>query len=144
MNFQRLQVISRLSPNVITDDIVKEFETLLSNTCTFVRDWSSPEITPSTVRFYAKRLPASQATKDFIANMKTTISVQHRRERDSEDVQKQSSSREDWVTASTTVSNALDKKCRKLAKNLLFSKVVYTSSPSTNQINSALPKLPFY
>ena len=122
LNFQKLQVISRMSPNDITDDIVNEFETLLSNTCTFVHDWSSPEITPSTVRFYAKRLPALQATKDFIENMKTTISAQHRRERDSEDVQKQSSSREDWVTASTTVSNALDKKCRKLAKKILFFK----------------------
>ena len=38
LNFQKLQVISRMSPNDITDDIVNEFETLLSNTCTFVHD----------------------------------------------------------------------------------------------------------
>ena len=121
-NFQRLQIISRMSPNHITDEISHEFETLISNTCTFVPDWSSPEITPSTVRFYAKRAPASEATLDFIENMKTSLSSQHRRERISEDVQKQSSSREDWITASTAVSKGLDKKCRKLSKTLLFFK----------------------
>ena len=131
----------------ITDEIVEEFKALLKNTCTFVPDWSSPEITPSTVRFYAKRLPAREAVKEYIQNVKSNGNLQWR-ERISEDVQKQSSSREDWATANEAVSKGLDKSCSKQPRTLLFFKgAIYEftfnkpSYFSTTQI-AILPKLP--
>ena len=121
-NFQRLQAISRMSVRDINDDTIEEFKSTLRTTCSFVQNWSSPEITPSTVRFYAKRLPAREATKEFIQNVKNNDNHIQWRERFAEDVQKQSSSREDWTIATEAVSKGLDKSCSKQPRSLLFFK----------------------
>ena len=67
-DFQRIQEIARMhySKYVSNPDLITEFKTLLSNTCTFVPSWTSPEITPSTYRLYGKKFPAKEATRQFV------------------------------------------------------------------------------
>ena len=56
INFQKIQAIARMHPSKYEEDsnILVEFGGLLKRTCTFVRDWSSPDITPNTFHIYAK------------------------------------------------------------------------------------------
>ena len=57
-NFQRLQTIARLHPRKYEANfsLIDEFWILLVSLCTFVDDWSSPEITSNTYRLYGKKI----------------------------------------------------------------------------------------
>ena len=76
IELQRIIQIASMHYSAYVDDpeLLVEFRTLVSNTCVFVENWDSPEITPSTYRLYGKKLPANEATRQFINNVRQTIS----------------------------------------------------------------------
>lgn len=56
-DFQRLQNIARLHPRHYNENpaLIDELKDLIGRACTFVDDWSSSKITPSTCRLYGKK-----------------------------------------------------------------------------------------
>ena len=68
INFQRLQKIVRMHYRKYTDfpGLLDELRDLLRNVPTYVENWSSPIITADTYRLYGRRVPANEATSDFV------------------------------------------------------------------------------
>ena len=90
VQFQRLPDIARMYHMEYEEkpSLLDEFKNLLSETCTFVDSWSSPAITPSTYRLYGRRLPANDATNQFVSVVRQSITSCDLRERHSDDVEK--------------------------------------------------------
>ena len=64
------------------------------------------------MRLYSKKVPAKEASKQFIDRVRRQIPESDRRERVSEDVQKSRFSHQDWAVASEKTSTKLDNKVR--------------------------------
>ena len=75
VQLQRIQQIASMhySSYIDNTDLLDEFRNLLSETCVFVSNWNAPEITPSTYRLYGKRVPANEATKQFVDNVRLSV-----------------------------------------------------------------------
>lgn len=108
--FQRAQAIARYSYRKLTREpqLVDEFIGLVSENFTFVEDWSSELITPSTYRLYGKKVPAKEAAKQFVERVRRSIDGINLREKSSEDVEKSRFSHREWCTASIHTSNQLE------------------------------------
>ena len=75
INLQRIQEIARMHYSQYKENngLINEFKSLLRSTCTFVSSWSSEEITPSTYRLYGKKFPAKEATRQYVDNVRQSI-----------------------------------------------------------------------
>ena len=126
-NFQRIQEIARMHYKVYQQqpELLDEFKLLLSNTCTFVSDWSDPEITPSTYRLYSKKFPAKEATRQFISAVTQSIESNHIIEKNADDVQKSRYSHGEWMTASDEVKASLDQRLKEPRTLLFFRGALY-------------------
>ena len=130
--FQRLQILARMSPDDYADELISEFKSLLSSVCTFVDDWSSPEITPNTVRFYAKRCPVNEASRMHIDGVKSNFTMHQCRERKAIDLQKQAHSHQEWIHAEEAVSILIDNKVKEPATLIFFIGGVYEFACNEN------------
>ena len=52
-------------------DLLEEFKSRLCNVPTYVPNWSSPEISPDTYRLYGRKIPANDATRNLIDNIRS-------------------------------------------------------------------------
>merc|ERR1711884_813012 len=73
--YQRIQYICRLHHRKLVGepDLIEKFITLCSECLTFVDSWSDPNITPSTMRLYSKKVPAREAVKQYADRVKNQI-----------------------------------------------------------------------
>jgi hypothetical protein len=62
--------IARMHPDLYTDEIIADFEWLLSNKFTHVDSWSDPLITPDVYRIFSKKLPAKESVEKYISQVK--------------------------------------------------------------------------
>lgn len=124
---QRIQTIARMNYRDLKANpgLVDEFISLASENFTFVTDWNDPNIVPSTFRVYSKRVPAVDAAKEFISNVKRTIRSSEIRVRVSKDLQKSRYTTSDWRPASSDTSNKLEEKIKPPNQLLFFRGAVY-------------------
>jgi hypothetical protein len=54
-------------PDLYTDEIIAEFEWLLSNKFTHVDSWNHALITPDVYRIFSKKLPAKESVEKYIS-----------------------------------------------------------------------------
>ena len=73
--FQRIQQLCRMSPGLLLSDEPQdeggetyeaEFKRLLEENFTFVDSWDSAAITPDVQRMYARRMPAYEASEQYV------------------------------------------------------------------------------
>ena len=76
--FQRIQALTRMPPSELlgTPGLEEEFKQLLRDNMTFVDGWDDERITADTQRMYARRIPAYEASNEYVQ------SCQHRFESD--------------------------------------------------------------
>ena len=120
-SLQRIQQIARMNPRMYdeTPELIPEFESLLSTTCTFVDSWSDPVISTTTFRLYGKQFPARKDSRRYIEQVRSQLSEGDARERISEDIQNPQQSHQEWQVANELTTNALDHTCKE-PKTLLF------------------------
>ena len=118
---QRIQQISSMNPIMYDEnlELIPEFKSLLSTTCTFVDSWSDPVISPTTYHLYGEKVPARQASRRYIEQVRSQLSEGDAQERISEDIQNHQQSHQEWQVANELTSNALDHICKE-PKTLLF------------------------
>ena len=70
-SWQRIQEIACFPNKILssTPHPKHEFINLVSQHCTFVSDWDSNPFTLSTIRLYARKVPATEAMKQFISRV---------------------------------------------------------------------------
>jgi hypothetical protein len=126
-NFQRIQEIARMHYQKYTENpsLLDEFKDLLSATCTFVPNWSSTEITPSTYRLYSKKFPAKEATRQFVSAVTQSIEQMNLRKKNADDVQKSRYSHGEWGQATDDTKCILDQKLKEPRTLLFFRGAVY-------------------
>ena len=73
--FQRLQQIVCMNYSKYTEfpGLLDELRELLRNVPKYVENWSSPIITADTYCLYGRRVPANEATTDFINSIRANI-----------------------------------------------------------------------
>ena len=106
-------------------ELVNEFVTLCSNNITFVDSWEDPCILPSTMRLYSKKIPAREASRQFVASVRRSVNNNEYIERKSEDVEKSMYLHQDWVTASETTSTILEQKVKEPRTILFFRGAIF-------------------
>ena len=111
---RRILEICCMHPSKYADnpELLTEFRSLLEQTCTFVNNWQDPEITPETFRLYGMRVPAVEATKEFVENVRRTVPPETLRVKESIDMEKNRYTHCDWTAASPTTIATLDKKVK--------------------------------
>ena len=124
-DFQRLQIIARLHPGSINNEIVDEFKTLCNSVFTFVPSWECNEICPNTYRLYSRKSPARVETDRYISQVKAQLNESSYIERKSNDVENPLRSHREWASASETTSKKLDKKVKEPRSLLFFPGATY-------------------
>ena len=137
-NLQRIQEIARMhySEYEKNEDLITEFKSLLRTTCTFVTTWSSNEITPSTYRLYSKKFPAKEATRQFVNNVRQSISAGNLREKKADDVEKSRYSHGEWLQASEHTKNTLNQRLKEPDTLLFFRGGLYEFTYNNDEMFS--------
>ena len=127
---QRIQEIARMNYRKFSEypELVDEFVRLCSDSFTFVDSWDDPKITMSTMRLYSKRVPARDASKEFVNRVRRRVEVGSRIERNAEDVMKNRYSHQDWRSASENVSTKLDQHLKEPQLLLFFKGAIYETT----------------
>ena len=126
-NLQRIQKIARMHPDMYDSnpDLLSEFKSLLSSTCTFVDSWNDDIISPTTYRLYGKKYPARKASEQYIEQVRSKMHSDEFCERAADDMQNPQQSHQEWQDANECTSNSLDRKCKEPRKLLFFVGAVY-------------------
>ena len=127
---QRIQQIARMNYRKFHENpaLVNEFVRLCSDTFTFVDTWDDPKISMSTMRLYSKRVPARDASKQFVDQVRRQVEDDSRVERESEDVVKNRYSHRDWHGATDHVSSKLDQHVKESQLLLFFKGAIYEAT----------------
>ena len=127
LNFKRIQEIARFNYKKIekNPELIDEFITLCSENFTFIERWDDDRILPSTMRLYSKRVPAREASQQFVERVERQINIQDRLEKIAEDVVKSRFSHQDWTPAPTSISTQLEQKSREPKKLIFFKGEIY-------------------
>ena len=96
-----------------------KFINLVSQHFTFVSDWDSNLITPSTIISYAMYVPAKEATKQFVSRVRQNIHISLIRESTSQ-LGKLRFSHREWHTVSESIVSQLDQQFKEPRSKLLF------------------------
>ena len=112
---------------------------LCSNNFTFVDSWDDDAISPSTMRLYSKKVPAREASRQFVARVRRQVDDSVRIEKVAEDVEKSRYSHQDWRIASESTSTQLEQMVRE-PKTLLFLKELFLTLPLMWKGNLVIPK----
>ncbi len=124
-NFCRIQEITRMKYNHLSEEVIEEFKSLCEDTFSFVESWSNPKITPSTYRLYGRRSPAVDATTDFVNSVEESIESSLLRKKECEDTQRNRFSHSEWGRANPQTSAKLDKKVKEPSTLLFFRGAIY-------------------
>ena len=54
-HLRRIQQITRIPANELTDEIVEEFVSLIKKHCVFVKTWNDPQLRPHMLRIFSKK-----------------------------------------------------------------------------------------
>ena len=75
--FLRIQNIARMNYRRFEThpELVDEFVTPCSNHFSFVDTWEDSLILPSTMRLYSKKIPAREASRQFVASVIRKVNV---------------------------------------------------------------------
>ena len=119
--FQRIQEIARYNYKRFENapELIEEFVELCSDNLTFVDSWDDDAITPATMRLYSKKIPAREASRQFVDRVRRQVVDADRIEHKATDVQKSRYSHQDWRTASELTSSKLEQRVKE-PMNLLF------------------------
>ena len=126
-NLQHIQHHAHMNPRKYDEnpELISEFKSLLSSTCTFVDSWNDPIISPMTYRLYGKKYPAQQSSKRYIDQVKCQLQTHKRRVKISEDYQTPQQSHQEWQVASECTSSTLDQRCKEPRELLFFKGALY-------------------
>ena len=124
-NFIRLQEILRMHHSKYSDNILTELRDLLRTVPTYVDNWDSSEIGNDTYRLYGKKLPAIEATCNYIISIKNSMPTNNLREKCAVDVEKIRHSHRDWLPAQSTTSKILSRKVKEPETLLFFKFAIY-------------------
>ena len=124
---QRIQAIARMNYRCFDDNpgLAEEFEDLCSRTFTFVTDWNDARINTSTMRLYSKRVPAREASNQYMERVIRQLHPTNVFEKVAEDVQKSRYSHQDWNAATEVTKSKLDQKLREPRRLLFFRGAIY-------------------
>ena len=127
---QRLQFIAHMHYRKYKEDpyLLTEFRDLLATTCQFVDDWNDERIGSPTYRLYGKRVPAIEATTQFVNSTRQQINTSNLREKTATDIERNIYSHSKWVNASSSTSIALNKKVKEPYTLLFFKDTIYEFS----------------
>ena len=125
--FVRIQQIARMSYRKLNEHphLVDEFISLCSNSFSFATSWTDPRILPSTMRLYSKKVPAKEASCEFIANVRRHLTNNEYIEKKSEDIEKSIYSHQDWIVATENTSVQLEQKVKEPNILLFFKGAVF-------------------
>ena len=125
--YQRIQQIARYnySKFIRNPALIDEFITLCSNHFTFLDSWDHEAISPTTFRLYSRRVPAKEASKQFIDRVRRLITSNDLREKEAEDVAKGRYSHQEWSRANDVTSATLDQKLKEPTQILFFRGAMY-------------------
>ena len=121
-NFERAQQIARYPYWKFAEspELIDEFVELVSSNFTFVEDWTSEKITPSTYRLYSKKVPAKDASQQFVERARRQISASVLKCRKSDDVEKSRFSHREWRPASQHTADQLEQAVKEPNELLFF------------------------
>ena len=136
--FQLIQDIARYTHRTFEENpaLIDEFASLCSDNLTFVNDWDDDAIPASTMRLYSKKVPAKDASKQFVDRVRRQVEECDRREIRSEDVEKSRYSHQDWNKASQSNITKLEQKCKEPTE-LLFFEVLFMNVRLIVKVNLA-------
>ena len=86
------------------------------------------------MRLYSKKVPAVEASRQFISRVERQIHPRNRRERLSEDIEKSRFSHQSWTQASLTTKAQLERHLKE-PERLFFSRALYMKSHLTERMN---------
>ena len=120
-SWQHIQEIASFQQkNLSSNPLLKhEFINLVSQHSTFVLDWDSNLITSSTIRLYARKVPAKEAMKQFVSRFCQNIHISLIRESTSQDLEKSRFSHREWHRAYESIFNQFDQQLKE-PRSLLF------------------------
>jgi predicted GIY-YIG superfamily endonuclease len=122
LTFFRIQQIARFPYWMFEENpgLIDEFIQLLSDNFTFVDDWTSELITPSTYRLYSKKIPAKEAAQQFIDRVRRQVDGHLLKARKSDDVEKSRFSHREWRPATQRVVDQLEQAVKEPNEILFF------------------------
>ena len=128
--FKRIQEIARYNYRKFAEEpeLIEEFISLCSEHLTFVDNWDHVKITTATMRLYSKKVPARDASKQFVDRVRRQINEQNRLERDAEDVEKNRYSHQEWSNATNSTSQRLDQFVKEPKKLLFFRGAIFEAT----------------
>ena len=77
------------------------------------------------MRLYSKKVPAVEASRQFISRVERQIHPRNRRERLSEDIEKSRFSHQSWTKASLTTKAQLERHLKEPERLLFFKGAIY-------------------
>ena len=128
--FQRLQDLTRMSPKDLLKDprLEKEFKKLCGEIFEFVKDWESDKIDQFMQRMYAKRMPAYEASLQFVQSTEKIFLANGTKHtvKYATNLQKYAGTRGEYTTLiNKDMLNALNKELREPEKLLFFEGAQY-------------------
>ena len=87
--------------------------------------WESDKILPSTMRLFSKKIPAREASRQFVASVKRQFASDEYIERYAEDLEKPVNSRADWIQATTNTSSQMEQKVKEPQLLLFFRGAIF-------------------
>ena len=119
---QRIQQISRYSLRKLNENplLIDEFLQLVSDSFTFVQDWSSNEITANTYRLYSKKFPAKEASRQYVERVRRLIHHNSLKSRTAEDFEKARFSHSEWRPATQSSIDQIEQQVKEPNEILFF------------------------
>ena len=138
-DLQRILEIACMHPCKYIENsrLLVEFQDLLDKTCTFVENWEDPEITPLTFRLYGMRVPANDATKEFVENVRRTIDPDKLRVKNARDMEKSRYSHCDWQQAQPKTIETLDKRVKEPSVLTIYEGAIFEFTCNSNDFTQS-------
>ena len=106
-------------------EYVAEFKHLCSEHLTFLDSWEDPDIPPSTIRLYSKKVPVCEATKQHDDRVRRYYPIEEIRERVSNDIERSRYSQQEWSAATEPTIVQLDHKVKEPRSLLFYRGAIY-------------------
>ena len=141
-DFERIQQIARYPYWKFENEpeLIEAFVQLISDNCTFVEDWASEKITPSTYRLYSKKIPAKEAAQQYVDRVRRQVHGTLLKCKKSDDVEKSRFSHREWSVATSNTVDQLEQKVKEPNELLFFrgAKYEFTYNEETKFSQSQL------
>ena len=129
IDFQRLQVITRMNPSILNNDLdlKDEFFDLAQRILTFVPNWDDNQIEPNMMRAFSRIRPAQETLNEYRESIKRQLQNTNTPYRVSKasDLQRTRSTNSDYSAASQQSIKALNKELKEPSELVFFAGGVY-------------------